>query len=82
MAGGLAQGAQADKVIIRRQPPGSANRSEMAVNLKEINSGKREDVRLQPNDIIEVPGPGKSVFRSIFRVLFPMLTSLPVQVIR
>ena len=82
MAGGLVPGAQADKVIIRRQALGSTNRSEMAVNLKEINSGKREDVRLQPNDIVEVPGPGKSIFRGIIRTLFPTLTSLPVQIIR
>jgi len=83
MAGGTTPGAQLDKVSIRRQITGSINRSEMIVNVKEINQGKRDDVLLQPNDIINVPGPSgaKKVLGDIFRSIVPTITRFPVSVI-
>lgn len=84
MAGGPTEGAQLDKVTIRRQIPGSINREAMLVNVKEITRGKRDDILLQANDIVEVPGPSgaKKVFRDIVRTIVPSVTSLPVRVIR
>ena len=79
MAGGLASGAQSEKILIRRQMNGSTNRTEMIVNLKEINQQKRDDVLLRPNDIIEVAGPGK--FTSFMRMIIPSVAQLPLRVI-
>lgn len=83
MAGGLTSGAQTDKIRIRRQIPGSINREEILVNLKEINQGTRDDLLVQVNDIIEVPGPTgvKKVFQDLFRSVVPMVTQLPTRII-
>ena len=83
MAGGLSSGAQTEKVRIRRPIPGSINRTEMLVNLKEINQGKRDDVLLQANDIVEIPGPSgiKKVFTDIYKTVVPTITSLPMRVV-
>lgn len=84
MAGGPTEGAQLDKVTIRRQVPGSINREALLVNVKDITRGKRDDVLLRANDIIEIPGPSgfKKVFQDIIRTIVPTVTSLPVTVIR
>jgi len=79
MAGGLASGAKSDKILIRRQVAGSVNRAEVLVNLKEINQGKKDDVVLRANDIIEVPGPGK--LATFFRTFVPTITQIPLTVI-
>ncbi len=79
MAGGFASGAQSDKIVIRRQVAGSVNRTELVANLKEINQGKKDDVVLRPNDIIEVAGPGK--LSTFFRTFLPSVTQLPLRVI-
>jgi polysaccharide export outer membrane protein len=83
MAGGLTSGAQLEKIRIRRQTPGSINREELFVNLKEINQGKRDDFLLQANDIIEVPGPTgvKGFFQGLAKSVLPMVTQLPMRVI-
>jgi len=83
MAGGTTSGAQLDKISIRRQIAGSINRSEIVVNLKEINKGTRDDLLLQPNDIITVPGPsgGKKLLGDIFRSIIPSITRFPVGII-
>ena len=79
MSGGLASGANSERVLIRRQIDGSANRAEVIVNLKDINQGKKDDVLLRPNDIIEVAGPGK--LSTFLRTFVPSLTQLPLRVI-
>ncbi len=83
IAGGLTEGADAEKIKIRRQVPDSINRSEMIVSLKAINQGKRDDVLLQPNDIIDVPGPsgGRKILKGIMDRLIPTVTQLPLRVI-
>lgn len=83
MAGGLASGAAADKVVIRRQVPNSINRSELIVNLKEIKKGTREDVLLQRNDIVEVPGPSgvKKFLNSLVESVLPGISGLPLRVV-
>jgi len=79
MAGGLAEGAQSEKISIRRQLNGSVNRTQMIVNLKEINQQKKDDVLLRPNDIIEVAGPSK--FSSFLKSLLPSIAQFPLRVI-
>lgn len=83
MAGGPSSGAQLDKVIIRRQVDGTFNRQQMVVNVKDIIKSKRDDVLLEPYDIVDVPGPtgAKKFFGDIFRTLVPVLVQSPARVI-
>ncbi len=83
MAGGPSSGAQLDKVTIRRQIPGTVNREEMLTNVKEIIQGKRDDILIQPYDIIEVPGPkgAKKFFGELYKTLVPSLVQLPLRTI-
>jgi polysaccharide export outer membrane protein len=83
MAGGLMSGTQMEKIRISRQMPGTINREEIIVNLKEINLGTRDDFLLQANDIVDVPGPSgiKKVFMDLGRSVLPMVTQLPMRVI-
>lgn len=83
MAGGVTSGAQIDRVTIRRQIQGSVNRDPIVVNVKEINQQKRDDILLQANDIIDIPGPtgGKKIFQNIMNGLVPSLIRLPMGVI-
>jgi len=81
MAGGLAPEARADKIVIRRQLSGSVNRTEIAANLKEINLRKTSDILLQPNDIVEIPGPKPNIFKDILKTIVPTIGTLPLRVI-
>ena len=55
LAGGLTRTAAQDRAKILRTVAGSANPTEIAVNLKQVMAGKAPDVPLQPNDILFVP---------------------------
>jgi polysaccharide export outer membrane protein len=55
LAEGLSKTAASDKARILRTKPGSTDRIEIAVNLKQLMSGKGKDVQLQPNDILFIP---------------------------
>ena len=55
LAGGMTKTAAIDKARILRPVAGSSNRTEIAVNLKQIMAGKAPDMPLQPNDILFVP---------------------------
>lgn len=83
MAGGVTAGAETGKIKIQRRAKGSLNPVEIIVSLKEINQRKKEDVRLEPDDIIEVPGPsgGKKILRDIFKALGNSAGRLPISVI-
>jgi polysaccharide biosynthesis/export protein len=83
MAGGPTPGAQLDKVTIRRQMSGTINREVMVANVKEINKQKRDDILLEPNDIIDIPGPtgAKKILGDIFKAFVPAFTQLPVRII-
>lgn len=83
MAGGVTEGAQLDKVVIRRPIQGSINRRDILVNVKDVRTGKRDDVLLEPNDIVEVPGPtgAKKILSDIFKKIVPTVTQLPLRVI-
>ena len=80
MSGGAASGAQIEKIKITRQAPGSLTKKDFFVNLKEIREGKRDDVLLEPNDVIDVPGPSatKKFLKDIFRSIVPVFTRVPV----
>jgi polysaccharide export outer membrane protein len=55
LAQGLQKTAALDKAKILRSVPGSTERTEIAVNLKQLMAGKGGDVILHPNDILFVP---------------------------
>ncbi len=83
-AGGTLPGSNIEKVrILRQQSPGSLKKDELIVNLKAINKRQQDDVLLQANDVVDVPGPsgGKKFFRDLYQTLVPMVTRLPMSVI-
>ncbi len=83
MAGGLAPDAQIEKIKIIRREAGSTAKKEIVVNLKEIRKQDSEDIFLQPNDLVEIPGPTgtKKVLKDILRTIVPTFTQLPLRVI-
>lgn len=80
MAGGTTPDAQIEKVKISRRLPNSLDKTDVFVNLKEIDKRKSEDVLLQPNDIVEIPGPSgsKKFLKDIFKAIVPTLTRIPI----
>jgi hypothetical protein len=80
MAGGMADGAQIEKIKISRPVPGTLSKTEIIVNLKEISKNQREDVLLEPDDIIDVPGPSgtRKFLKNLIRVIIPAATGLPI----
>lgn len=83
MSGGFVDGADQEKIRIKRRTAGSLITTEIVVNYKEINQRKRDDVLLQANDIVDVPGPtgGKKVLRDIMKTIIPTVTQLPLRVV-
>jgi protein involved in polysaccharide export with SLBB domain len=56
---GGAKNATESQVRIYRQKPGGMKSETLTIDYKAIKQGKKEDVALQPYDIIEVPEEGK-----------------------
>ena len=67
LAQGLSRTAATDRAKILRLIPGTANRTEIPINLKQLMAGKGSDVSLQADDILFVPNSAaKSVgYRSL-----------------
>jgi polysaccharide export outer membrane protein len=83
IAGGTLPDTKNGKIRIVRQTPGSTNKTEIIVDLQAINKRQSADVALQANDIVEVPtASGKRFLRSLFGGVVPVVTQLPVQIIR
>lgn len=84
VAGGLLPDANGEKIRVLRQLPGSTQKTEIIASLKMINQRKAEDIFLQANDIVEVPGPsgGKKILNTMMQSLVPMAIRLPLWVIR
>ncbi len=83
-AGGTLPDSKLDKVrILRQQSPGSMKKTEIIVNLKAINKRQQEDVPLQANDVVEVPGAsgGTKFLKDLLRTVVPTVTNLPMRVI-
>ena len=80
MSGGVQAGAEIDKIKITRQAAGGLSKNDIFVDLKEIRNGSKEDVILQPNDIIDVPGPNGTTkfFKDILRTVVPVFTRTPM----
>jgi polysaccharide export outer membrane protein len=82
MSGGLMPDTKTDRVRIVRQPPGSAAKTEIFVDLKAIDRRNAEDVVLQAGDIVDVPvSGGKRLLRSLIGAVVPSIAQLPTRVI-
>ncbi len=71
LANGYTNKANPSKSVIFREKPGTTQRDEIKVNIKEIMDGKQQDIALQSNDIIVIPDSKVKAFTSSF------LTTLP-----
>jgi polysaccharide biosynthesis/export protein len=79
LAQGLLRTAAGDKAKILRTVPKSSERTQISVNLKDLMSGKGEDVQLQPNDILFVPNSGaKSASARSIEAIVTIATGLAV----
>jgi protein involved in polysaccharide export with SLBB domain len=78
MAGGVVKGSNIEKIKISRQKPNSLAKTELIVNLKEINKSAQEDILLEANDVVDVPGPKRNLLIDIFKGLIPAVTRLPI----
>lgn len=80
MAGGTTPDAQTERVKISRRTPNSLDKTEVIVNLKAIAKRQNEDFLLQPNDIVEIPGPSgsKKILKDIFKAIVPSITRIPI----
>jgi len=83
-AGGLAPEANSEKIRIIRQVNGTTAKTEIVANLKAINKRQQEDILLQANDVIDVPGPsgGKKFLDGVMKALVPRMVSYPLGIIR
>lgn len=83
MAGGALPDTNTHRVRIVRHS-GQSNQTELFVDLKATAKQQTAQIRLEPNDIVEVPkSSGVMVgFKNAFRTMVPALaTSLPLRVI-
>lgn len=83
-AGGLTGEADSAKIRIIRQMKGTTTKTEIVANLKAINKRQQEDILLQANDVIDVPGPtsGKKFLNGLIKTVIPGLTPYRLGVIR
>jgi polysaccharide export outer membrane protein len=82
-AAGGAIPKQGDKKHVRviRQEPGTETRVMKIYNVEDIEKRQAEDVLLQANDVVEVPG-ARNIARSLLGILSPSAQQLPIYVIR
>lgn len=81
MAGGALPDSKTDRVrVVRSSRDG---KTELFVNLKEIEKRKAEDLALLPGDIVDVPtSAGKRLLRGLVNAVAPAAMSLPTAVVR
>lgn len=67
MAGGADKMAQPQHARILRMVPGGSSRTEIAVDINKILSGKQPDIPMQPEDILYVPNsvPKRAAVRAL-----------------
>jgi polysaccharide export outer membrane protein len=79
LAGGLTPTAKPGSAVILRQPPGSAQRRQLPVDVKKILSLKSEDLTLQRNDILYVPdSTGKHALRRSAEIAIAIATGAAI----
>ena len=79
LAGGLTPTAKPGGAVILRQPPGSAQRRQLPVDVKKILTLKSEDLALQRNDILYVPdSTGKHALRRSAEIAVAIATGAAI----
>jgi polysaccharide biosynthesis/export protein len=79
LAGGLSPTAKPSKAVILRQPPGSAQRLQLPVDVKRIITLKSDDLALQRNDILYVPdSTGKHALRRSAEIAIAIATGAAI----
>ncbi len=82
LAGGINGEGARNRVRLIRQEPGKETKTETLYNLNDIHRRKIEDIVLQVNDIVEVPGSTVRVAaRNLLGVSINMLSALPFFII-
>jgi protein involved in polysaccharide export with SLBB domain len=82
-AGGITGDGTRGKIRLIRSVPGADQPKETIYNIDDIQRRKIQDIALQPNDIIEVPGStAKLAARNLLGVTINMLSGLPFFVLR
>lgn len=78
-AGGVLPNSNTEKIKILRQE--GQNRREIVVNLKNVKKKTEDDIVLQPNDIVEVPGEsgGKKLLKDIIKTIITNAATLPIR---
>jgi polysaccharide export outer membrane protein len=66
LAGGLGHTAKSEKARVIREVPGEQKPVEIAVNIRQILSGKAKDVELGPDDVLVVPTSSRKTFTTVF----------------
>jgi len=66
LAGGLGRTATPQKARIIREVPGNPKLNQINVNIKQILSGKAEDIELRSDDVLVVPTSSRKVFTTTF----------------
>jgi polysaccharide export outer membrane protein len=66
LAGGLGRTAKPDKARIVHEVSGEPNLREVAVDIRQILSGKAKDIELGPDDVLVVPTSSRKVFTTDF----------------
>lgn len=83
MAGGFMPDAARNRVRVVRQDPATKIREEFIFNVDQIRQKKSEDIVLQPNDVVDVPGSiAKNVGRGLIAVGVGMVGFLPFSIFR
>jgi len=79
LAGGLTPTAKPGSAVILRQPSGSQQRQQVAVDVKNILALKSEDISLRQNDILYVPdSTGKHALRRSAEVAIAIATGVAI----
>lgn len=79
LAGGLTPTAKPGSAVILRQPPGSAQRRQLPVDVRKILSLKSEDLTLERNDILYVPdSTGKHALRRSAEIAIAIATGAAI----
>lgn len=78
-AGGTNRNANSSRARVLRTMPGSAERTEIIVNLNSMLAGKEKEFKLQPRDILYIPtNKGKVVTTRAFEAMIGTGSSIAV----
>ncbi len=83
LAGGLKPGSRKEKVIVVRQDPNKVEKTELTVNLGQVEKKRVDDLALQANDVIFVPSSMVKNFGMAMLTSFGMQAAIfPLYLIR